>query len=215
MLFLSLSESGMLEQDDISPSESGTACLAQQREPTHVCDSVSSPPTSFPEIPPTLVMTEISFPASIREEADKQSEREQESEGEKEQETERTPQEVGKQVEPGGTEKEVEPGGGRMEVEPAESDPKREEVMKEGGVETVSHAELDKRAEKQEEEVEQEEEQEEEVVEDVEALELEEEFQRPEDAILDDLAKRIQVEEVREKYKSINQLNPTGKYTGA
>lgn len=198
----------MLEQDDLSPSESGTAFLAQQREPTHLCDSASSPPTSFPQAPPTLVMTESSFPASIREEAEKQSKREQETEEEKEQETKRIHQEVGKQMEPGGSGKEAEPGGGGMEVEPAESDPKREEVMKEVGVETVSHTELDKGAEKQEEEVEQEEEQEEEVEE---ALELEEEFQRPEDAVLDDLAKRIQVEEVREKSLKSNHLNPTGK----
>ncbi|KAB5562680.1 hypothetical protein PHYPO_G00020660 [Pangasianodon hypophthalmus] len=185
-------KSGMLEEDDVSPSDSGAACLAQQREPTHVCDSASSPPTSSPQAPPTLVMTEGFSPATIREEA----EREQVREGEKEQETERTPQEVGKEVEPGGSGKEAEPERGRlgaepergrMEAEPAESDPKREGVTKEGGVEAVSY---DQGAEKQEKEVEQEEEQEEE------ALELEEELQRPEDAMLDDLAKRIQVEEI-------------------
>lgn len=164
-------KSGMLEQDDVSPSESGTACLAQQREPTHVCDSASSPPTSSPQAPPTLVMTASSSPATIREEAEKQSDREHESEGE----TERTPQEVGKEAEPGGGGMEVELERGRMELEPVESDQKREE----GEVETVSYTELDKEAEEQEEEVE-------------EALEP----QRPEDTMLDDLAKRIQVEEI-------------------
>ncbi|KAF4083771.1 hypothetical protein AMELA_G00120380 [Ameiurus melas] len=168
-------KSGMLEQDDVSPSESGTACLAQQREPTHVCDSASSPPTSSPQAPPTLVMTESSSPATIREEAEKQSDREQESEGE----TERTTQEVGKEAEPGGGGVEVELERGRMELEPVESDQKREE----GEVETVSHTELDKEAEEQEEEVE-------------EALEPQEEPQRPEDTMLDDLAKHIQVEEI-------------------
>ncbi|XP_053489383.1 consortin [Ictalurus furcatus] len=180
-------KSGMLEQDDVSPSESGTAYLAQQREPTHVCDSASSPPTSSPQAPPTLVMTESSSPATIREEAEKQCDREQESEGEKEQETERIPQEIGKEAEPGGGRMEVELERDGMEVEPVESDQKREEGMTEGGVEPVSHAEQDKEAKKQEEE------QEEEVEE---ALELEEELQRPEDTILDDLAKRIQVEEI-------------------
>ncbi|XP_058255295.1 consortin isoform X3 [Hemibagrus wyckioides] len=186
-------KSGMLKQDDVSPREGDPDCLAQQRQPTNLCDSASSPPTSSPQTTPTLVMTE-SLTANIREKVEKQSEREEKSEGEEEQEMERTPQEVGKKAEPGGIGKEAEPGGGRVEVEPerggieaepVESDPKKEEMINEG-VEKVSHTELDKGAEEQEEEVN----------ETVEALELEEELQRPEDAMLDLLAKRIQVEEI-------------------
>lgn len=187
----------MLKQDDVSPREGDPDCLAQQRQPTNLCDSASSLPPS-PQTTPTLVMTE-SLTANIREKVEKQSEREEKSEGEEEQEMERTPQGVGKKAEPGGIGKEAEPGGGRVEVEPerggieaepVESDPKKEETINDG-VEKVSHTELDKGAEEQEEE------QEEEVNETVDALELEEELQRPEDAMLDLLAKRIQVEEVR------------------
>lgn len=204
VISLPLSESGMLEQDDVSHSQTVTSSVAQQGEPTHLCDSTSSLPTSPTQAPPTLEVTEGSSPAAITEEAEKHSEREKEREGEIEQQTERKPQEVGKEGEPGGSGKGPEPGGGGMEaepergeaeVEPAESGPKREEEMQGGGVETVSHTEVDKGPRTQEEELEQEEE----VEEAVEALELEEELQRPEDAILDDLAKRIQVEEVREK----------------
>ncbi|XP_026995610.2 consortin [Tachysurus fulvidraco] len=183
-------KSGMSAQDDVSPSESDPACLVQQRQPTHVCDITSITHTVSPQTTPTSVMAE-----SIREEVKKQSEREEVSEGKEEQEMEGTCQEVGKKAEPGGSGKEVEPGGGKMEVkrerrgievEPVESDPWKEEVIK-GGVEKVSHTELDAGAEEQEEE------QEEEVNE---ALELEEELQKPEDAMLDFLAKRIQVEEI-------------------
>ncbi|KAK3563584.1 hypothetical protein QTP86_030936 [Hemibagrus guttatus] len=193
-------KSAMLQQDDVSSSESYPACLAQQRQPINLCDSASSPPTSYPQTTPTLVMTESSLPANIREEVEKQSEREKKSEGEEKQEMERT-QEIGKKAEPGGSGKEAEPGGDRVEVEPerggievepVESDPKKEQVITEGGVEKGSHTELDKGAEKQEEE----QEEEEEVNETVEALELEEELQRPEDAMLDLLAKHIQVEEI-------------------
>ncbi|XP_053366365.1 consortin [Clarias gariepinus] len=193
-----IDKSEMLEQDEVSPSERVTACLAQQREPTQLCDSASSTPTSSLQTPPTLVMTETSSPATIREEAEKQSERK----NKKEQEKEWSPQETGKETESKGSGSKVEPGRGRMEAEPerdgvgvdtVKSAPKTEEVMKEGGVETVPLTQLNKGAEKQEEEVELEEEQEEEAVE---GLELEEELQRPEDAILDDLAKRIQVEEI-------------------
>lgn len=203
----------MLEQEDVSPSQSGFASVAQQRESAHLYDTASSPPS--PQIPHPLVMTEISSSATITQEVEKQSKIYQGSEKEKEQERERNPQPVEKEAEPGGSGKEVEPGGGRMEAEPerrgkevepergkvevelAESHPKREEMMDGGGVETASHIEVDQEAEKQKEEVEQEEE----VEEAVDALELEEELQRPEDAMLDDLAKRIQVEEVRVKYK--------------
>ncbi|KAI5101945.1 dimethyladenosine transferase 2, mitochondrial precursor [Silurus meridionalis] len=192
-------ESGMLKQDDISPSESVTACLAQQGEPTHLCDSTYKPPTSSSEAPPTMEMTEGSPLTTTREEAEKQREGEQEREKKKEEETERASQQAGKEAEPGESGKEAEPGGGRMDVVPerggeeagpAESHPKKEEVMDGGGVETECYTELDKGAEKQEVE------QEEEVEEAVEALDFEEDLQRPEDALLDDLAKRIQVEEI-------------------
>ncbi|GAA6080513.1 consortin [Tachysurus ichikawai] len=201
-------KSGMLAQDDVSPSESDPACLVQQRQPTHVCDIASITPTVSPQTTPTVSpqttptvspqTTPTSVMAeSIREEVKKQSKREEESEGKEEQEMERTYQEVGKKAE-WKSGKEVEPGGGKMEVkrerggievEPVESDPWKEEVI-EGGVEKVSHTELDTEAEEQEEE------QEEEVNEAVEALELEEEVQKPEDAMLDFLTKRIQVEEI-------------------
>ncbi|XP_062864009.1 consortin [Trichomycterus rosablanca] len=163
----------MLEQDEVSPSESATAALHHQREPTHR-DSAHTPSTSTSQAPPTTTTPDSS---SVTEET----------------KTELEPPTGVKGAGPGTDVKEVEPDtdvkGAGPDSGVKEVELSTIKVLKEVREETATQL--------QEEEVEQEGELEEEELEEaLEALELEEELQRSEVTTLDELAKRIQVEEI-------------------